>query len=150
MSAWLCPEPHIDAIVQQLGYEKIITGHMADDIGRQLIYENMLSLTARYGSSEPRPPRDPGDIDYTFTGIEAVLDIRCVLVACRSWMYQTCEYEMADSMPGWKLVAELIEILANDLEIDDGDDPLAVLPMTLRSAAWCVEDLTHIIQGANQ
>lgn len=147
MSAWLCHDHHIHAIVQQLIAEKVITLHMADDVGRQLLYENKRSLYVRYPHLEDRPVYD--DIDYSFRGIEAPLDLACVVVACRSWKYQTCEIEDADDMPGWKMVTELEEILCNDLGISNLDDPLAVIDDDAQSLGWAITDLTTIVQRSS-
>lgn len=143
MSAFVLPHPHIDALVQSMMVEKIITGHMVDDIGCQLIYENMVSCYTQYPHLENKPQLN--SIDYHFRGIEAPLNGYCVLVACRGWKYQTCEYDEADSQPGWLLVSELEEVLINEHNLDPDRDVMDQIHPSARSTGWVIEDLNQIV-----
>ena len=144
MSAVLCPSPHIDAIVQQMIYEGIITEHMADDVGAQLIWENILSLNCL----TRHPSTEHVKVWYNYHGIGYRLDRMAVYVACRGWQYQTCENPKADIQPGWLMVNELCEILHREMEIADNLDPLAIASTPHRKAGWCVTDLTNLIEGS--
>lgn len=145
MSAFLLQRPHIDALVQQLIHEKIITNHMATEIGQQLIFENIKSLHYRYGDLMPS---DPSQVDYEFQPSATPLDIRCIYIAIKSWTYQTCESPFAEQEPGWKLLMELVEVLENDfVEMDIQTNNKKYFSETLCLTSWDITNINNITEG---
>ena len=89
MSAFIVPKGQIDALVQSLIVEGVITPRRRNEVGQLLWHENHLSLQARYGD-EPNTP------EYTAEIIEAPLDDLKVWRLLDCYDYQTCEHE------GWR------------------------------------------------
>ena len=111
MSTWVVTHAHIDAMVQQLGVEKLIEPADADKVGRKLWRENVEAFRYCYSGRHPEDiPK--GWTKYVFAGSEAPLDEVAVHMLIRCFMYQCSEEDGYDEKPGFKLVGELRRIIA--------------------------------------
>lgn len=98
MSAWIVSKAHIDALVQSMIVERVISPADANDVGRELWRENLRSVAYRYpndGDGERPGPidfRDSHVEGYRFAGIEAPLDELCIWKQTACYDYESCEH----------------------------------------------------------
>lgn len=89
MSAWLCSDLHICAMVQAGIEVGVVDPLQATEVGTAFKRENHLSLLARYNDPMPDP------VEFVFEGVEAPLDPASVGNTFACWNYQACEHQDA-------------------------------------------------------
>lgn len=135
MSVYVVSTAQINALTQAMINENIITEHMAQDIGRDMLHLNETAYYVRYGEA-------PHEYEtYTFRGTDVPLHPGVMIVACRSWMYQTCEMVDADRTPAWDRIKELEHALARRLRLDPESEYMAELDSRITRRGWDIQEI---------
>lgn len=111
MSAWLCSDGQISAIVQGMVQWHVIGLHSAQTIGQSLVDENYHSLASRYHDSDT--PHQ-----FVRTLIEAPLDPIKVHMTTSSYRYQACEHGGWNTSAACQLTGELLAVIESRLGMD--------------------------------
>ena len=140
MSAWLCSNVHISALVQQMWLDEIIGHDEADEVWRVLRWENLHSLHARYGDELPAM----ADVEIHRTVAEAELDPVAILKATHCYDYQACETNDYDASRAAGYVAELRAVLRDRLGVPSDALSRSHLP-TYDAAPWGITSWSDVI-----
>lgn len=134
MSAWIVSKGHVDAIVQQLIVDGLITLDQADATGRMLWDENHYSISVRYGEDAQTP-------DYKFEGVEAPLSDGVILACIHCLDSQCAEWQGYDQTPGMKLIERLRRVICqrHGITDPDNDGPLWA------DAPWGIDSIEEAI-----
>ena len=90
MSAWLCSDIHLSALVQSAIVERIIAPDEADELWREMRRDNLYALHCRYGDLMP------DKIKVERTSVEAPLDPVVIVHNIGCWNYQCSEFSDCD------------------------------------------------------
>lgn len=119
MSAWVVSQGHIDLMVNGLIQHGFIEEQEGTAVGRELLAENVASVSFRYGTSKRSElPGFPIPRSYTYvppSGPERWPD-SAYRVAARCYDYQSCEHpDWENSYPS-ELAAKLAALPEDDKE----------------------------------
>lgn len=114
MSAWIVSKGHVDALVQQMIVDGLITLDQADATGKMLWDENHYGVNVRYRGHEPTP-------DYKFEGVEARLDDIVILAQIHCLNYQCAEWQGYENQPGMQLIKRLRTRICDRHGVEPGD-----------------------------
>lgn len=123
MSAWLCTDTHISALVQQAVVEGLVQpGLEADNLWAKMRYDNLHALAMRYGDHEPE---DWTNVIVNRSMVEAPLHLPTIWKNINCWEYQCAEFDGWDDTEAHMIMTALqtrIEIATLGHVIDKGDE----------------------------
>ena len=110
MSAWLCTDLHISALVQAAQQEGIIaldkdTGLVADNLWAQMKWDNLYSLNQRYG--DPLDYEDWTNLPNRRTTFDGPLHLPAIWKQISCWMYQCAEFDGWDETYAHSIMRQL-------------------------------------------
>lgn len=125
MSAWLCTDTHISALVQQAVVMGVVEpGLEADNLWAKMKYDNLHALAVRYGDHEPE---DWTNVIVNRSMVEAPLHKPTIWKNIGCWQYQCAEFDGWDQTEAHMTMRTLRELIEVDLlgkviiDLDDGD-----------------------------
>jgi hypothetical protein len=140
MSAFICSDMHINAIVNYAADKRIsywlkngerveITAFNAEEVGRILMAENVRSMVARYGDSLEEGERN-ADSDYRYALFPTPLTAVEVIKACHCLDYQSCETEDWETSLACEILSRIIKHATHDIPGYD-DAPWEITDRTI-------------------
>lgn len=105
MSAWLCTDLHLSALVQSAVVQGVIANPTADNLWAMMRYDNLYALHCLY---HDECPEDWTNVEVNRVTINAPLYGPAVWKHIRCWMYQCAEWPEWDQTYAHQLMRELM------------------------------------------